>query len=1046
MKNQSLITITLILILFSTTKELNFENLIESKFSDAEIIDDNIVICYDGGLNKYSYDLKLVSQNLIPELSLNSKSHIHILDSNTIIVESSRAIYLIENNEIKYKLEYDSTSPAFFRQVLVIDSQNFLVLSVELTTSKLRYSLYNKNSEAPTTTVKSIKEYSHYTCSFSKLSSNNFITCFLVEDTNIFYSIFDSNLNAKVTEVELDGLPEPEVTTSYVYSISLQDSKLALLLIKNDDYENFIYNSYLVNLELKNIGGAYKIEKIGSEENLVVIEQVYTGNENFHIRKLNEEEFVVLFPVDDTKRKYNFNFYDYKEDIITVKEGYENIPITFTHKMEGLKFLKVNSDFAISFFNLNDQIEDEVYNIYLAYLTVKSCKDFRLTLHQNKNKEIDFSHHLISEPIYPEPDIIKVRIDTSNAPSISLLCNDNSDFDKEQFYINAKWTLQSGSGLGDFEINYFVSSANGYSESSCKIYLTIIKEDDTTQEGELDIENTDDTSKDSVSKEDILIDEEIKAKIEEMKEDPWEYFEQNTVFESEIFKITFYNTSNASQDKAIKGEGLSNVDLLSCETILRDIYKIPDDEVLNIIKVDIGRFETLSLQVEYEVYSESMKFLNLKHCENESVRITIPYNLKNVTREPYRRKLYEEIEYEEKYKLGLKYDYDILNPNSPFYTDICTRFDSEYSTDLLLEDRKKYYYISQLLCEDSCTYSSYNFETQKVECDCKTKTEAIYIPFYRTFISNQIDNDNTISNVNFKVFQCLGEGFKNFVENIGAWIMLIIFLGFIGLYIFIIFLKKNLKKVKNDMEEQNQEEGISYLSTDIKLADMPYELAIQKDQRKYLQMYLGTIKFNHMIFFSFINNKNENEVLFLRIMMFLLFISLLFLFNIFLFSDKDFTNYYLNKDKYDFGNEYPMAFVSTLICLLINMGLRILMQGERKNLRVLKRISNRTDSKLNNEEVALSISAENDSKFNNKILIFFFIGILVNFIVFLFVVSFCSIFINSQKYLLLRVLFSLITTFILPFIFSLVYAMCRYYSIKFQKEILYKISLIVQNY
>ena len=146
--------------------------------------------------------------------------------------------------------------------MLVIDSKNFFVLSVELTTAKILYSLYNKNSEASTITVKNNKEYNHYICSLSKLSSNNFITCFLVEDTNIFYSIFDSNLNVKVSEVKLEGLPEAEVTTSYIYSISLQDSKLVLLIIKNDDYENFIYNSYLVNLELKNIGGTYKKEKM----------------------------------------------------------------------------------------------------------------------------------------------------------------------------------------------------------------------------------------------------------------------------------------------------------------------------------------------------------------------------------------------------------------------------------------------------------------------------------------------------------------------------------------------------------------------------------------------------------------------------------------------------------------------------------------------------------------------------------------------------------------------------------------------------------------
>ena len=47
----------------------------------------------------------------------------------------------------------------------------------------------------------------------------------------------------------------------------------------------------------------------------------------------------------------------------------------------------------------------------------------------------------------------------------------------------------------------------------------------------------------------------------------------------------------------------------------------------------------------------------------------------------------------EKYKLGLEYGYDILNPHSSFYNDICTIFDSEYSTDLIIEDRKKYYFL-----------------------------------------------------------------------------------------------------------------------------------------------------------------------------------------------------------------------------------------------------------------------------------------------------------------------------------------------------------------
>lgn len=141
----------------------------------------------------------------------------------------------------------------------------------------------------------------------------------------------------------------------------------------------------------------------------------------------------------------------------------------------------------------------------------------------------------------------------------------------------------------------------------------------------------------------------------------------------------------------------------------------------------------------------------------------------------------------------MKYQYDILNGNSPFYNDICTLFNSEYSTDLIIEDRKKYYYYPQLLCEDTCTYSSYDISTKKVDCDCSVKENVTYLTSERNFAYNSIDEsvfNKKIANVNFKVFQCIGKGFKNFGKNPGAIIMLII------LIIFIVFSALSVKYEK----------------------------------------------------------------------------------------------------------------------------------------------------------------------------------------------------------------------------------------------------------
>ena len=234
-----LIKIFLLILILDQTKELVFEKVSNSKFSNAEIINNNIFLSYNGGINKYSFDIKLISETIIEDLILDSYSKIHQINTNMIIIESSRTIYLLENDSIKYKIDYDSIS--YFRQVIIIDSNTFLVLKVELTTSIIYYCLYNTESNIPIKIEKSSKGYNHYSCALSSLSNNNYITCFLVDDTEVYYKVFDSNLNQIKIETKIENLPENNMRTNYLYSISITNSKIVLLLIKNNYDENFIY-------------------------------------------------------------------------------------------------------------------------------------------------------------------------------------------------------------------------------------------------------------------------------------------------------------------------------------------------------------------------------------------------------------------------------------------------------------------------------------------------------------------------------------------------------------------------------------------------------------------------------------------------------------------------------------------------------------------------------------------------------------------------------------------------------------------------------------
>ena len=1020
------IIIFLLISFLCSINGLVLEKIKNSKFSNAELIDNKILVSYNGGISSYSYDFKLINEYNIDGLKLNSYSEIHQIDTNKIIVESSRAIYLIENYEIKYVIDYDSSS--YFRQVLVINSNYFLVLKVELTTSIISYCLYSIESNILIKIEKSNQSYNHYTCNLVDFSNNKYIVCFLVNDAEIFYNIFDTNLNYIKEDTKIDT-PENILRTNYLYSICITNTKIILMLIKNNDLTGFYYKLYLLVFEfLKDSGTNYLIKKVGPQEDFILYDQIYTGNYIFHIRKLDENSFVVVFPVDDTKKEFLFSIISYNNDVLSIKEEYKNIPLSFQYEIQGLKFLKINTDFAISFYYLNDEEEEEIQEVYLSYLTNKKCSNFEITTTASSHgtiKETDFLKYISFDIIPPEQDIQKVKINNQNTPSISFLY-DNNPYDIEQTYEYKKWSFNSGDKTGIFEVPYTIYSSNDYYKATCKIIFKISEHLEMTEE-------------EKIKYEDLLMENEIKDKVEEMKANNQINFENNIIYESEKYKISFYNTSESSQNNQIQKEGVTNVDLLGCEKILKTEYNIPDNEVLKIMKVEISRRDTLSMQVEYEVYSENFQYLDLKHCKDEIIKVTIPYNLNNITNRNI-RKLSEEIDLEQKYILGLNFDYDILNPNSPFYNDICTPFDSEYLTDLIIEDRKKYYYQPQLFCEDTCTYSSYNITNKKVDCDCCTKTEPKYNPYYRNFSNNIADSsfNKKISNVNFKVFTCLGKGFNNFYKNIGALIILIIFISFCALTIFAIFNDKYNNNKRAEIGEEIPSDNSSTPS-DNKLAIMSYELAIQNDKRKYFQMYFGTIKYNNLILFM-LRNKEFNNNIYLRIMIFLFFIILLFLFNLFLFLDKYFTNIYIKEGKYDFGSEFPMSLVSALICLLINMIIRILLKQKKNKMRVFKRINNNSSNDIN---IVMDVT---ENKFNIKILFFSLIGVLVIIIIFFYLVSFSGIFINSQKYLLIRVIYSFILSIVIPLIFCLIYTLFRFFGLKMEFELLYKISLIVQNY
>ena len=242
-------------------------------------------------------------------------------------------------------------------------------------------------------------------------------------------------------------------------------------------------------------------------------------------------------------------------------------------------------------------------------------------------------------------------------------------------------------------------------------------------------------------------------------------------------KFVFQLTTPEKQKYYLNNDlynNISNLDLKGCEDILKSEYGINGS--LAIMKIDLKRNDTPSTQVEYQVINpKNGEILELSKCKNIKIDIFAPVNFTQ--------------DYFEKINQVKKQGYDIFNPQDYFYNDICSPYNSENGTDVLLKDRKIDFYNPNLsLCEDNCEYKLFNVNSSKVKCECKIKTDievdSTKVSFSpKTLLENFYSFDKY---TNYKVLKCFNLVFdlNRLKTNIGSYILIFLILLFIGVLIF----------------------------------------------------------------------------------------------------------------------------------------------------------------------------------------------------------------------------------------------------------------------
>ena len=207
----------------------------------------------------------------------------------------------------------------------------------------------------------------------------------------------------------------------------------------------------------------------------------------------------------------------------------------------------------------------------------------------------------------------------------------------------------------------------------------------------------------------------------------------------------------------------TSIDLVLCETLIKSLNNISNDNTLFILKIEVREEGMKIPKVEYELYNllfnnNTLMKLNLSPCKNMKIYISIPVPIKDTI--------------------------DKYNTSSGYYSNICSKATSEYGTDITLTDRKnKFLNENTTLCEEDCDLVDYNYTRKKAKCSCLVK---INLPFIGDI---KFDKDKLkkrfieIENIaNLKFMKCIKNVSLNY--NYGFYIYIFI----IVLYIVCLFL------------------------------------------------------------------------------------------------------------------------------------------------------------------------------------------------------------------------------------------------------------------
>ena len=249
------------------------------------------------------------------------------------------------------------------------------------------------------------------------------------------------------------------------------------------------------------------------------------------------------------------------------------------------------------------------------------------------------------------------------------------------------------------------------------------------------------------------------------------------------------------------------------------------------------------------------------------------------------------------------------------------------------------------------------------------------------------------------------------------------------------------KKYKNNQNQklliQKNEEIDKIIKNnnynDSEMNSLNYDEAKKLDKRNYCQYYMSLLRTNHILIFSFCQNKDYNSKI-IKIYIFFLTFTINYLISAMFYSDDTMHKIYEDKGNFDFTYQLPQMFYSFIISTILQTLLNFLGLCEQ-NIITYKN-SKKTDNLKRKLLFIIKI----------KIVIFFIItyALLVFFWVYL--GCFCAVYKNTQIHLLIDVSSSFAISLLTPFFIYLLPGIFRISSLKknTKRPLMYKFSQLLE--